>query len=96
MKSNRKKLAQIANGRAIKLATQKTAKSAQPERTPVKSNTVSKMQHKKPATTIAEQYLRLFTSHPLANQDFHTENGSLEQPSELRYTHSTSSPYAEV
>ncbi len=44
---------------------------------------------------IEMEYLSLFTSKPMPNRSLYTENDSLEQPSELKYIPSTTSPYAE-
>lgn len=87
-----KKTVSSANGRAIK----HSSNAARSVRSQVKSNATSKVHPKKPPATIAEEYLRMFAVRPASNQNLASDSDSLEQPSELRYANSTSSPYAEV
>jgi hypothetical protein len=96
MSTSTKKSASQRNKRAIKLSTEKAAEAARPVRAMVKRQEIHTMQPKKRPTTIADEYLRVFKYHPSPNQGMYTDHDSLEQPSELRYVLSTTSPYAEV
>jgi hypothetical protein len=60
-------------------------KTAQHDRTPAGKQT------KRPAKT-EQDYLQIFTPHPLPYQGLYTEEDSLEQPSQLRYVPSTTTP----
>lgn len=49
-------------------------------------------QKKKETTTTENNYLQIFTPHPLPYQGLYTDEDSLEQPSQLKYVHSTTTP----
>jgi len=42
--------------------------------------------------TIEQNYVQLFTPHPLPYQGLYTDEDSLEQPSQLKYVPSTTTP----
>lgn len=60
-------------------------KTANNDRTPTGKRTKTQ-----PATE--RNYLQVFTPHPLPYQGLHTEEDSLEQPSQLKYVPSTTTP----
>ncbi len=47
---------------------------------------------KKKVTTTEQTYVQIFTPHPLPYQGLYTDEDSLEQPSQLKYVPSTTTP----
>ena len=62
-------------------------------RSGMNNQTTSKVRSKGQPATIEDEYLRVFTSIPLQNHGPYGDNYSLEQPSELKYMPSTTSPH---
>jgi len=61
-------------------------KTAKHDRTPTGKRTKAR-----PKNT-EQDYLQIFTPHPLPYQGLYTEEDSLEQPSQLKYVSSTTTP----
>jgi hypothetical protein len=47
---------------------------------------------KKKVATTEQNYVQIFTPHPLPYQGLYTDEDSLEQPSQLKYVPSTTTP----
>ena len=72
------------------------SKKKLPERLPMKTanndrTPTGKRIKTQPAMT-EKNYLQIFTPHPLPYQGLYTEEDSLEQPSQLKYVPSTTTP----
>jgi len=61
-------------------------KTAKNDRAPTGNRTKTR------PTTTEQNYLRIFTPHPLPYQSLYTEEDSLEQPSQLKYVSTTTTP----
>ncbi|MGD0270239.1 MAG: hypothetical protein ABSB14_14325 [Candidatus Sulfotelmatobacter sp.] len=63
----------------------------------VRAKTRNKMRAKThSAKTIERRYRQMFTPHPLPFQGLYTDDDSLEQPSELKYVPTMSTPNVEA
>jgi hypothetical protein len=61
-------------------------KTAKHDRTPTGKRTKTR------PVTIEQDYVQIFNPHPLPYQGLYTDEDSLEQPSQLKYVPSTTTP----
>jgi hypothetical protein len=90
----KKHLTNLFDKGGIKLSPRVGKKS--PARLPMKTakndRTPTGARSKKPTRSTEQDYVQTFTPHPLPYQGLYTDEDSLEQPSQLKYVPSTTTP----